>query len=111
MRFLLFFFVLFLGACEGSFVRPENLGRQVQIRESYLAREKCLARNAAADGTSTFDATTLAHALAMACTAETEKLVAASNFDGDASVVTNIRQDSEFRAMKYVMQARRQAIF
>ena len=111
MRFGILLVVLFLCGCEGSFVRPENLGRQVQIKKTYEAREACLAKNAAADGTTATDPATLAHAVAMACASETETLVIASNFDGDATVAANIRQDSAFRAMKYVMRARGQATF
>jgi hypothetical protein len=47
----------------------------------------------------------------MSCAAETEKLVRASNFDGNAKVSSNIRRDSEFRALGFVMKARHQAIF
>src|SRR4030095_9877077 len=111
MRFGLLLIVLFLCGGEGSFVRPEDLGRKVHIQRRYAAREACLARNANADGTATTDPAMLAHAVATACSPETEALVTASNFDGDATVATNIRQDSGFRAMKYVMQARGQAIF
>jgi hypothetical protein len=35
----------------------------------------------------------------------------AANRDGDAKVATAIRQDSEFRAMGYVLKARGQLIF
>jgi hypothetical protein len=111
MRIVLLLVALLLGACEGSFVRPENLGRKVQIDKSYAARDACLARNAAADGTGSADPETLAHAVAMACTAETDKLIAASDFSGDSKVANAIRRDTEFRAMKYVLQARGQAIF
>ena len=92
-------------------MRPENLGRKVTLEKSYAARDACLAKNAAADGVGTTDPQTLAHAVAMACAAETDKLVAASDLSGDDKVAANIRRDSEFRAMKYVMQARGQAIF
>lgn len=81
------------------------------MEKAYEARDRCLARNAAADGTGGTDPATLARAVAMACAAETEELVKASNFDGDARITMNIRQDSEFRALGYVMKARRQTIF
>ena len=85
---------------------PANRGRKVNIDRSYEARDACLARNAAADGTSREDPATLAHAAALSCSAETDKLIVASNLSSDAKVAASIRQDSEFRAMKYVMQAR-----
>jgi hypothetical protein len=111
MPYVLVLVALLLAACEGSFVRSGDLGRKVNIDRSYEARDACLVRNAAADGTSTTDPATLAHAVAMACSAETDKLIVASDLSGDAKVAASIRQDSQFRAMKYVMQARGQAIF
>ena len=111
MRIVLVFLLLLLGACEGGFVRAGDLGRKVKMEKAYEARDTCLARNAAADGTGSTDPTMLAHAVAMACATETEKLVDACNVDGDAKIALNIRQDSEFRALGYVMKARGQAIF
>ena len=111
MRTALVFLVLLLSACEGSFVTVGDVGRKVKIDKSYEARDTCLAKNANADGTGDADATTLAHAVALACAPETEKLVEASNLDGDAKVADAIRQNSEYRAVKYVMKARGQAVF
>ena len=111
MRIVLVLAALSIAACEGSFVRAGDLGRKVNIDRRYEARDACLARNAAADGTSGEDAATLAHAVALSCSAQTDQLIAASDLSGDAKVAASIRQDSEFRAMKYVMQARGQAIF
>ncbi len=102
--------LLLVAACEGSFVAGD-LGCKVNIDRSYEARDARLARNAAADGTSAENPATLAHAVALSCSAETDKLIVASNLSGDAKVAASIRQDSEFRAMKYVMQARGQATF
>jgi hypothetical protein len=111
MRYVLVLVVLLLAACEGSFVRSGDLGRKVNIEKSYEARDACLARNAAADGVGSEDPTTLAHAAALACSAETDKLIAASDLSGDTKVANQIRQDSEFRALGFVMKARGQAIF
>jgi hypothetical protein len=111
MRYVLVLVVLLLAACEGSFVRSGDLGRKVNIDKSYEARDACLARNAAADGVGSEDPTTLAHAAALACSAETDKLIAASDLSGDTKVANQIRQDSEFRALGFVMKARGQAIF
>lgn len=110
MRIALVFVVLLLGACEGSFFQVSDIGRKAKIDKSYQARDTCLARNAAADGAMNEDAATLAHAVAMACASETEKLVEAST-NGDAKVALAIRQDSEFRAMGFVLKARRQRTF
>lgn len=111
MRYVLMVCVLLLAACEGSFVRAGNLGRKVNIEKSYEARDACLSRNAAADGVSTTDPATLAHAAAMACSAETDKLISASDLTGDTKIAAQIRKDSEFRALGFVMKARGQAIF
>ena len=111
MRYVLVLVVLLLAGCEGSFVRSGDLGRKVNIDRSYEARDACLARNAAADGTSGEDPTTLAHAAALACSPETDKLIAASDLSGDTKVANQIRKDSEFRALGFVMKARGQAIF
>jgi len=111
MRSALVFLVLLLSACEGSFVTVGDVGRKARIDKSFEAREACLAKNAAADAASDADTATIARAVALACAPETEKLVDATNRDGDAQVATSIRQNSEFRAMKYVMKARGQAIF
>ena len=92
-------------------MRAGNLGRKVGIDKSYEARDACLARNAAADGVGTEDPTTLAHAAALACSPETDKLIAASDLSGDAKVANQIRKDSQFRALGFVMKARGQAIF
>jgi hypothetical protein len=85
--------------------------RTANIDKSYKARDACLARNAAADDISNSDPATLAHAVALACSPETEQLVAKSNRDGDIKVADAIRKDSEFRAMGYVLKARGQLIF
>ena len=103
--------LLLVTACEGSFVRVEDVGRKVQIEKSYEARDTCLKRQALADGTASTDPEMLAHAAAIACHAETDKLIAAANTDGNAQVTDFIRQDTEFRARKYVLKARGIATF
>jgi len=111
MRVMLVFLILMLGACEGSFVTVGDKGREARIDRSSAARDACLAKNAAADEANSTDPTSIARAVAQACAPETEKLVEASNRDGDPKVAEAIRQNSEFRAMGYVLKARRQAIF
>ena len=111
MRYVVIFAMLLLAACEGSFVRAGDLGRKANIEKSYEARDACLARNAAADGVGTEDPAMLAHAVALSCSTETDKLIAASDLSGDTKVANQIRKDSEFRALGFVMKARGQAIF
>jgi hypothetical protein len=79
-----------------------------RIDRSYAARDACLSRNAGADDISNSDPATLARAIALACTPETQKLVEVSNRDGDPRAADAIRKDSEFRAMGYVLRARGQ---
>ena len=92
-------------------MRSGDLGRKVNIDRSYEARDACLSRNAAADGTMSLDAASVAQAAALACMTETDKLIAASDLSGDTKVASQIRKDSEFRALGFVMKARGQAIF
>ena len=106
MRRMSVLLLLFVTGCEGSFVRAEDLGRKVEIEKSYEARDNCLKQQASADGTNGIDPATLAHAAALACEKQTDRLIAAANTDGDSKVTLSIRQDTEFRARKYVMQAR-----
>ena len=95
-----------LAACEGSFVHPENIGLQLQIQKSYQARDNCLKTHATSGGTASEDVALVAHATALACQSETDKYIAAANTDRDVKVTAQIREDTEFRAMKYVMKAR-----
>ena len=105
MRTALVLLVLLLSACGNT---TGDGRRTSKIDKSYEARDACLARNASADDISNSDPATLAHAVALACAPETEKLVAMSNRDGDPRVASAIRKDSEFRAMGYVLRARGQ---
>ena len=105
MRPALVLLVLLLTACEGSFVRPEDLGRKVEINKSYEARDACL-KHKAADTMASADPAELASTAALACQSETDRLITAANPDGDSKVTASIRHDTEFRALKYVLQAR-----
>jgi hypothetical protein len=111
MRIALVLGVLLLSGCAGAYHTSSDGRLQTRIDDSYKARDACLAKNAAADGTMSLDASSVAQAVALACSAETDKLIAASDTSGDAKVANQIRQDSEFRALGFVMKARGQAIF
>jgi len=105
MRRAFVLLVLFLTACEGSFIRVEDPGRKVAINKSYEARDTCL-KHKAADGMASADPAELASTAALACQSETDRLITAANPDGDSKVTASIRHDTEFRALKYVLQAR-----
>ena len=85
--------------------------RTANIDKSYKARDACLAQHASAGYGSDSDPDTLAHSIALACSSETEQLIATANRDGDSKVAAAIRQDSKFRAKEYVLKARGQLIF
>ena len=103
--------LLLLGGCERSFVSLGNTARTAGTERAYEARDTCLQKNAAADSASSGDNQAIAHTVAAACSAETEKLVTATNSGGDAKVADAVRKNSEARAMKYVLQARGQASY
>ena len=109
MRSAFVFLVLLLSACSNTTTGDGR--RTANIEKAYKVRDACLVRNVAADDTRNSDPATIAHAVAMACPPETEKLLAAANRDGDSKVAAAIRQDSEFRARGYVLKERGQPIF
>ena len=106
MRIALVPVVLLLSGCSGAYHTSSDGRLQSRIDDSYKARDACLAKSAAADGTLSLDARSVAQAAALACSAETDKLIEVSNRDGDPTVADRIRRDSEFRAMGYVLRAR-----
>lgn len=73
------------------------------IDTAYAERDAGLARNATERALAGASAHARAQALALACAAETERLITASR-RGDASVASAIRDDSEFRALGFVLR-------
>jgi hypothetical protein len=108
MRPALVLLVLLLSACGNT---SGDGRRTANIDKAYKARDACLARHASVDNISDPDPDTLAHAIVLACSPETEQLVAKANRDGDSKVAAAIRQDSEFRARGYILKARGQLLF
>jgi hypothetical protein len=109
MRIVPVVLVLSLAGCSGAYHTYSDGRLATRIDNAYKARDACLERNAAAEGTMSLDAATVAQSAALACTAETDRLIEISNRDGDPRVAARIRRDSEFRAMGYVLRARGQA--
>ena len=109
MRPALVFLVLLLSACSNTTTGDGR--RTANIEKAYEVRDSCLVRNVTAYDTANSNPATVAHTVAMACSQETEKLLAAANRDGDSKVAAAIRQNSEFRARGYVLKARGQLIF
>jgi len=106
MRIAVVFLALPLAACAGAYHTPSDGRLNSKINTAYAERDACLAKNAATDNLA--DAAAAARTAATACTEETEKLVGVVNRDGDPHVTEAIRQDSEFRAMGFVLRARGQ---
>jgi hypothetical protein len=102
--------VLVLGGCEQSFFSVGDRWHGPRIDEAYAARDACLSRHASAEAPGAIDPAAAARAVAQACAPETEKLVQITNRDGDAKVAGNIRDNSQFRAMGYVMRSRGQPV-
>ncbi|MBL6613753.1 MAG: hypothetical protein ISP49_09840 [Reyranella sp.] len=108
MRIAVVLVALPLTACAGAYHTLSDGRLQSRINDAYKARDACLARHAAAEGTTSVDTAALASAAALACTPETDALIEVMNRDGDPKVVARIQKDSEFRAMGFVMRARGQ---
>jgi hypothetical protein len=109
MRIAVVLLALPLAACAGAYHTSSDGRLQTRIDDAYKARDACLAKNAAADGTTSVDTAALANAAALACTPETDTLIEIMNRDGDPKVAARIQKDSEFRAMGFVMKARGQS--
>ena len=109
MRIAVVLLVLPLGACTGAYHTPSDGRLATRINDAYKARDECLASSVSAESAGTGDVASLARTAAMACTAETDKLIDVLNRDGDPRVANRIRQDSEFRARGFVLKARGQA--
>src|SRR3989337_1227332 len=88
MRIALVLAALLLGGCAGAYHTSSDGRLQTRIDNSYKARDACLAKNAAADGTMSLDAASVAQAAALACSGETERLIEVSNRDGDPAPFT-----------------------
>lgn len=102
---------LSLGACSRDYIFEGNQYSSPmtvnQIKRLYEARDACLARNAVPSDTGNSDIAGIAKAVSLACAPETDRLIVASNPDRDPKVTLAIRNDTEQRALVYVMRAPR----
>ena len=110
MRTAAVLLLLPLSACAGAYATSSDGRLKTRIDTAYAARDACLAKTVASDSAAGADAAAVARAVAQSCVAQTEKLVEISNRDGDAKVAANIRENSQFRAMRYVLKARGQYV-
>jgi hypothetical protein len=102
---------LSLGACSRDYIFEGNMFSNPikvnRIKDLYEARDACLARNAIPANGANLDVASIARAVAIACAPETDRLIAASNPDRDPKIVEAIRNDTDQRAVQYVMRAPR----
>ena len=102
---------LSLGACSRDYVfegnEYSNPIKVNRIKDLYQARDACLARNAIPSDGANSDVASIAKAVALACAPETDRLIAASNPDRDPKVAEAIRNDTDKRAVRYVLRAPR----
>lgn len=102
---------LSLGACSRDYIFEGNeYSNPIKvnlIKDLYKARDACLVKNAIPSDSANSDVTSVAKAVALACTPETDRLIAASNPDRDPRVTEAIRNDTDQRAARYVMRASR----
>src|SRR5215471_5534644 len=68
------------------------------VDDAYAARDACLVRNASAMARRDTSVSSTARAVALACSAETERLISVSK--GIKTSAVAIRQDSELRASR-----------
>ena len=73
------------------------------IEDAYAARDACLVRNASAMARRDTSVSSTAQAVALACSAETERLISVSK--GVKTSAVTVREDSEIRARASVLQA------
>jgi hypothetical protein len=73
------------------------------IDQAYAERDACLARNATERALAGASTHARAQALALACAAQTDRLITASS-RGDGAVASAIRDDTEFRALGFVLR-------
>ena len=107
MRTAPLLFVLLLGGCSAAYHTPSDGRLTSRINAAYKQRDACLNRTVETEAPA--DPAAAARAAAMACTAETDRLIELINRDGDPRVAARIRRDSEFRAMGMALKARGQA--
>src|SRR5262245_40022192 len=73
------------------------------IDETYAARDACLVRKASAMARRTASVNSTVRAVALACSAETQRLISVSK--GVSTSAVSIREDSELRARALVLRA------
>ena len=102
---------LSLGACSRDYIFEGNQYSSPMtannIKRLYEARDACLAKNAVPSDTGNSDVASIAKAVSLSCAPETDRLIVASNPDRDPKVALAIRNDTDKRAILYVMRAPR----
>jgi hypothetical protein len=101
--------LLLVAACDGfhaGFVSAGGAPAVTRrgIDQAYAARDACLARNATERAVAGASVRVRAQTLALACAEHTDRLIIASS-RGDAAIASAIRDDTEFRALGFVLRA------
>jgi hypothetical protein len=112
VRVALLLLPLLLAACEeasawkaGGWSDPSLMHK---INRAYEARDTCLSKHVVPADANNSSAQAIAAAAALSCQSETNALIAVSNPYGDPRVTASIMRDSDFRALRFVLQARGQ---
>lgn len=112
MRVAMLLLPLLLAGCEqasawkaGGWTDPRLMHK---INHAYEARDNCLSRHVVPSDANNSSAQAIAAAAALSCQSETNALIAISNPYGDPRVSAAIMRDSDFRALRFVLQARGQ---
>ena len=100
--------LLLVAGCASFEAGSINAGRASSetmrtIDEAYAARDACLVRNASTMARRNISVNSTVHAVALACSAETQRLIWVSK--GVKTSAVTIREDSELRARALVLRA------
>jgi hypothetical protein len=100
--------LLLMTACDGFHAGYVSAGGAPAatargIDTAYAERDACLARNATERALAGASVHARAQALALACASHTDRLIIASS-RGDAAIASAIRDDTEFRALGFVLR-------
>ena len=105
MRLITFFILLATAGCS---LNPQYSAPWTvrAVTKAYEARDACLAKHAMPYAGTDEEPEVIGRSVSLRCQAETNALIASSNPHNDPVVISAIRQDSNFRAMGYVLKVR-----
>ena len=100
--------VFILSATAGCSLNPQYSAPWTvrAVTKAYEARDACLAKHAMPYAGTNEKPEVVGRSVSLRCQAETNALIASSNPHSDPAITSAIRQDSNFRAMGYVLKVR-----